>query len=193
MEDSKIVKPRPHKPEFLPVPDSNVKIFDGNIVMFDAYSCVKWVAHHGLYKYEDKPYKGWYFTSIPEQDILPVHIADLKTVVKVSNTMNDPIPKKKPKPCPPPGPEPFPPGPELANFTVDDKKNLDRAWLTVETLEDRDSLDPESIPNGKIVRVNDVNGEPRTYIWSAANDHWEDYNIATMADIEDCRVVWEII
>lgn len=191
MEDSKIVKPRPKRPEYLPVPDSDVKIFDGNIVMFDAYPCVKWVAHHGLYKYEDKSYKGWYFASIPDQDILPVHIADLRTVVKVSNTINGPTPKRPPKPCPPP--EPFPPGPEITVFTVQDKKNLDRSWLTVATIEDRDSLEIPSIPDGKIVQVNDVNGEIRTYRWSAENDHWEDYDIATLADIEDCRVVWEII
>lgn len=189
--DEDNTRPHPKRPEFLPVPDSDIKLFDGNIVMFDTHPCVKWVTHLGFYKYEGKQYNGWYFTSVPDQELMPVHIADLRTVHKISNTMNGPKRKRRihPKPVPPP----FPPGPDVTIFTVDDKDHLDRAWLTLDTIAQRDALDKIGLKDGKIVRVNDVNGEVRFFQWSAENDHWEDFNIATKEDIEDCKVVWTVI
>ena len=41
------------------------------------------------------------------------------------------------------------------------------------------------MPDGKIVRVNSVEGEPKYYAWSAFNDHWEELTIVFDSDIEE--------
>lgn len=186
--------------DYLPVPDSNIRLYDGSVVMLANYPGVTWVIHNGYYSYNGRQYQGWYFLSIPSQTILPVNNDNLRLVTVISNPSSEdypdcPFPPYPPgPPVPPPGPQPCPPGPSPSQtpFTREDKKHLDAAFISVSTLKKRDELDTSRIPDGKIVRVNSVDGESKYYVWSAFNDHWEDFDIAFKEDIEDTRPIWEI-
>ena len=68
---------------------------------------------------------------------------------------------KYPKPCPDP--------------PVDD-----RAFITVETIEARDDLDTDYMPDGRIVRVNTVSeGDPLYYQWDKVNQSWITWDISS--------------
>lgn len=168
-------------PEYLPVPNSAIRLYEGNVVMFKTRPKEEWVVRNGYYEYEDKPYKGWYFTNARTEAVLPVYIRDLKTAVVISDTINKhcPHPHPHPHPCPP-----IPPGPEIAIFTVEDKENLDRAFITVDNMEALNNIDTEDLPDGKLVKVNDIgSGEAAFFTWSKTSGEWVPFNIATLDDI----------
>lgn len=186
--------------DYISLPHSHTRLADGNVVVLKRYPGLKWVVHWGWYTYNNHQYKGWYFVSIPSQTILPVNEEDLIGIKVVSSKSNDCYPDYPDYPdCPippgpfPPEPGPCPPKPEQVKFTKQDKKELQSAFITVNTIADRNKLDTSKLPDGKIVRVNNVNGETQYYAWSARNDHWEDWDIAFMSDIVDTRPTWETI
>ena len=59
-------------------------------------------------------------------------------------------------------------------FTPADKLMVDRSMITVQTLEDRDRLADANTVNGKLVRVNDIdgNGTIEYYTWNAVASEW---------------------
>lgn len=175
--------------------------------MLDRFPGIKWVVHNGWYNYNGRQFMGWYFSSIPAQTILPVSNSDLRMLTLVSGSSSEgypdfpcppspPGPPSPPPPVPPgpwPGPHPpiwppIPPGPEPdkpAYFSKKLKALYDAAFISVATLKKRDELDTETIPDGKIVRVNSVDGEPRYYIWSKYTDHWEDFDLVSAEQVEE--------
>lgn len=199
---------------YLTVPDSNLKLVDGNVVMLERFPGLKWILHNGWYNYNGRQYSGWYFSSIPSQTILPVSNQDLRMITLVSSKPNDeypeyPVPPSHGhhgpgpgmcgpsnghgcdhhhgEPCcpvfPPVAPDPEPEKP--AFFSTSCKAQLDAAFISVPTLKKRDQIDTCKLPDGKIVRVNSVNGEPRYYVWSAFNDHWEELNLVLQESLEE--------
>lgn len=198
--------------DYLSVPDSKLKLTDGNIVMLERFPGMKWILHNGWYNYNGRQYMGWYFTSIPSQTILPVNNQDLRMITVVSGKSNDAYPEYPMPPaphhhCPWPDPHhhhhgpwpdphyhhdgplypPVAPDPEPdkpAFFSNTYKRQLESAFISVPTLKKRDELDTTKLPDGKIVRVNSVNGEPRYYAWSAFNDHWEELNFVLQEDVD---------
>jgi hypothetical protein len=144
------------------IPGTNIELNDGAIIMLAAYTNTKWIVHNGWYTYGGTTYMGWYLCSIPQQTILPANTSILQGVTIISNNC----------PCPPvpPCPPPCPPGP----FPPDIFWEIDRSWISVETIADRDLLNNRNLPNGKIVRVNDIdeNENPGYYIWSARDNTW---------------------
>ena len=155
---------------------SGLRLTDGCIVMLARFGSTKWVVHNGWYTYMGQQYSGWYFASIPAQTIIPVNEEDLRLVTLVSGGDSSycPCPPGPgPGPCPPcppgpgpgPGPQPIPP-----NMMWE----LDRAWISVETIAQRDKLNTRLIPNGKIVRVNNVMGVAKYYIYNQVLQAWEE-------------------
>lgn len=145
------------------VPDTGVELHDGSIVILNRFPGTKWIVHNGWYSYQDQQYMGWYFCSIPSQTILPVSDEDLRMLTVVSDGE-----------CPcPPGPKPPMPFPDVP-FTPQNAYELDRAWISVETIAQRDQLNKRLLPNGKIVRVNNVSGQAKYYIWNQVTQVWED-------------------
>ena len=65
---------------YLKVPDSNVKLTDGSVVMLSRFPGTKWVVHNGWYNYAGRRYMGWYFCSIPAQTIIPANSQDLTMI-----------------------------------------------------------------------------------------------------------------
>lgn len=200
---------------YLSVPDSKLKLVDGNVVQLERFPGLKWVLHNGWYSYNGRQYSGWYFSSIPSQTILPVSNQDLRMITLVSSKPSDeypeyPLPPSHPGPgypddgyyhhhhhhhpnenpggphspiFPPVCPDPEPEKP--AFFSTAYKAQLDSAFISVPTLKKRDLLDTTKLPDGKIVRVNSVNGEPKYYAWSAFNDHWEELNFVLQESLEE--------
>lgn len=168
-------------PPYLPVPNSNIKLFAGNVVMFGTRPGISWVVHYGHYTYEYAMYNGWHFVSLPDHVIMPVIPEELETVIVIADDWN----RWRPRPCPP--------CPDVAIFTKEYEAQLKGAFITVEHIADRDALDPETIPNGKIVKVNDVSGEVKFYTWDSVNQTWVDFNIATKEDIKNSKPIWEIL
>lgn len=163
--------------EFIIIPGTNRKIYEGTVVVLNRLPNLKWIVHYGFYSYNGKSRKGWYFSSIPSCSVMPVFNEDLVAL----RVIDDPIPPCPPPipPCPPHPPvppfPPFPPVPTPTIFTPADKLMVDRSMITVEALEDRDQLANDDTLNGKLVRVNDSDGEgtPEYYTWNKEDSKWE--------------------
>lgn len=157
----------------LVVPSTGLKLVDGSIVMIARFPDTKWIVHCGWYSFNNQQSMGWYFCSIPDKTILPVNDDDLNTVIVIST-------EGQCCPCPPhpkpPGPCPGPDKPE--RFTESLKNELDAAFISVDTIADRNSLldDNRKLPHGKLVRVNyidDFDG-PKYFLWDANNEVWKE-------------------
>lgn len=142
---------------------------------------VKWIVHNGWYSYESESRCGWYVSSIPHNTIMPLNPDDLHmaTVISTNTGCNH-----APKPYPPNHPI-HPPHCEEV-FTHKDSEMLDRAMITVDTLAQRDALSCEFLPNGKVVRVNNVDGQVAYYEWDSSTLSW-----LTISD--NSSTVWESI
>ena len=187
--------------EALRVPDTRIELYDGSVVMLARFPDLKWVVHHGWYTYNNQQCSGWYFCSIPSNTILPVNAEDLRLLTVVAKSGGCPPPGRptppgphpKPQPGPHPGPNPGPgPGPGpcpcpdpygpphppiLPALPKELIKEIDAALIVVETIAQRKKLDTERFPNGKIVCVNDVNGERKYYKWDKSSAEWIEISI----------------
>lgn len=148
------------------VPDTGLKLVDGSVVILAKYPGTKWILHQGWYTYQGNQYNGWYFCSIPAQVTLPVNDEDLRMLTLVSSDNGGPS-------CPPGPYPPTPPCPPGPHHPGDFAKELDRAWISVETIAERDYLNTRLLPNGKIVRVNNVMGVPKYYRWNQVTQTWD--------------------
>ena len=145
------------------VTDTGVIINDGSVVILSQYPNVKWLIKNGWYTYKGKQYNGWYFSSIPANNTMPVDTSDLSGITLVSG----------PNCCPPPpGPVPPGPGPSEERFTHELRIQLERAWITVDTIEQRDRLNIRHVPDGKVVKVNDVGGSVKYYSYDQSLSTW---------------------
>lgn len=162
--------------DYLETP-SGLKLTDGSIVMLARFGSTKWVVHNGWYTYMGQQYSGWYFASIPANTVIPVNDDDLRLLTLVSDAGGcipcPPSPYPPVPPCPP-GPGPYPtPGCDIP-FTHQMAYELNRAWISVDTIAQRDKLNTRLIPNGKVVRVNNVAGEVKYYVYDQAAQAWKE-------------------
>lgn len=162
---------------YLLLPDGN-RLNVGDVVTLSRFPGTKWILQNGWYFYEGRQQNGWYFSSIPADTVIPVNDSDLLTltIVATNNTHNCPpfYPGGGPD-ChphhPPHHPQPFPPHPPKP-----DKGNgiIDKTMITVDTIAERNKLITNTLQNGRIVRVNDVQGSVRYFEWDALNLTWKD-------------------
>lgn len=155
------------------VPGTSIAVTDGSVVMLSRFPGKKWIAHYGWYKYNGQQMMGWYFCSIPENSIIPMNDMDSSTLTVISSNGTCP--------CPPPGPAPHPspvppcPNPEDHNqFTDQNKWELDRAFITVNTIAERDALNSRLLPDGKLVRVNNDGDSAAYFRWNQVTQVWEE-------------------
>ena len=175
--------------DYIIIPGTQEKVYEDSVVVLFRLPDTKWILHCGYYTYNGVKQKGWYFSSIPATTVMPVFLEDLVAMRVISGPQPCPPGPIPPGPCPPgpfpPGPHPpgpFPPGPHPPGphppapipiiFTPEDKKMLDASMITVETLEDRDRLGSAMLDNGKVVRVNNVEGKVDYFEWDSANQTW---------------------
>ena len=162
--------------DYVIIPDTGIKLYDGDIVMLSKYPGVKWIIHKGWYTYQESQSIGWYFCSIPQGVIIPVTDDELTHLTVISDGGCCPQP-----PCPP---GPVPPGPIPPELMRD----IHRAWISVPTLTDRDNLNKRMLPDGKIVRVDEVStGVPGYFRWDKVSQSWVDetFGIDTSKFITD--------
>lgn len=155
------------------IPGINKVLLDGTIVILNGFDDVKYILHNGFYMYNSEVFEGWYGVSIPEQNVIPLAPQMLIgcEVIYYPNSNCE---------CR------FPSG--NIPFTTEDEYQVQRSFITVDTMDDRDKLSPNmsitDIPNGRIVRVNKPNNldfEPKYYVYRHNQDlteaYWEEYNI----------------
>lgn len=150
----------PPEINYIIIPGTNIRLYDSDIVKISNKPRIKWVVHSGWYIYDDVQNFGWYFVSIKDGEILPVTIVDLTLVTLVTDKTQgsgryDGKVVNYTRP-----------------FTEYDASILDRTFITVETIEQRNNLDSKRLVNGRIVRVNDVGGVPVYYAYDEANKDW---------------------
>lgn len=158
--------------DYLVLPGTGQKVYPGDVVVLHRFPEIKWVVKHEYYTLNGQQYRGWYFLSIPTKNILPLTEEDLYGITVISG-QGEVYPPCPPHPCPPhPCPPPCPP-PRPVRFTESMADQLNRAFITVDTLKDRDALVKSGTTDGKIVRVNDIGtGESGYYRYYEAGDTW---------------------
>jgi len=93
---------------YLKIPNTCVRLYDGTVVLLSRFPNVRWIVHNGWYTYQNEQRMGWYFNSIPANEVIPVSDEDLQTCIVVDPRAIQPCP-----PCPPcPPVPPCPPTPE---------------------------------------------------------------------------------
>jgi hypothetical protein len=151
----------PAESKFIVIPGTDIRLYDGDIVKISNQPRIKWVVHTGWYIYNDVQNFGWYFVSIKDGSILPVSVIDL-TLVSLDTTKTQGSGLYDGK---------------VVNytrpFTLADAEILNRTFITLDTLEQRDNIDPQKLINGKMVRVNNEEGPANYYVWNADTQTWD--------------------
>ena len=151
----------PAKVEFIVIPGTDIRLYDGDIVKISNKPRVKWIVHAGWYIYNEVQNFGWYFVSIKDGSILPVSVIDL-TLVSLDTTKTQGSGLYDGK---------------VVNytrpFTLADAEILNRTFITLDTLEQRDNIDHQKLINGKMVRVNNEEGPANYYVWNAETQTWD--------------------
>lgn len=148
--------------------DSGIQIVDGSIVILARFPGTKWIVHKGWYDYQGNQYNGWYLSSIPSQTTMPLVDSDLIGIKVVGGEC--PYPDH-------PFPSPNPPIPGGGGMKPEMAWELNRAWITVDTIEQLSRLNRRLVPDGKIVRVNDTGDDTAKYYrYDQAKSIWtEEY------------------
>ena len=157
----KDIDTKPSESTFIVIPGTDIRLYDGDIVKISNKPRVKWVVHAGWFIYQDVQNFGWYFECIKNGEILPVSVIDL-TLVTLDTVKTQGSGRYDGK---------------VVNytrpFTVADAELLNRTFITLDTIEQRDNIDPKKLVNGRMVRVNDVGGVVVYYAWNATTSEWE--------------------
>ena len=147
--------------EFIYCKSTDIRFYDGDIVILTTKPKVKWIIHHGWFIYNGVQNFDWYLSSIKTGETLPVSSIDL-TLISLATTKTV--------------------GSEVCDgkvvnytkpFTEADEQMLLRSFITVDTVEQRDNLDPKTLVNGKLVRVNNFGGDATYYVWNAETQAWD--------------------
>ena len=171
--------------QYVIVPGTQQRIYEGSVVVLFRLPGVRWILHNGYYNYSGRKQKGWYLASIPSDTTMPLFNEDL-VAMKVIDQPGPtppvpPHPPVPPGPHPPipPGPGPHPPVPIPIPFTPQDKAQVDASMITVDNMASRDMMGSASLQNGKIVRVNDIDGKGAVgyYEWDSSTESWKDASL----------------
>lgn len=151
----------PAKVEFLVIPDTNIRLYEGDVIKISNKPRTKWIVHMGWYIYQNVQNFGWHIECIKNGEILPISVIDLTlcTLVTVKTQGSEVYDGKVVNYTRP--------------FTLEDAKVLNRTFITLETIAQRDNLDKKKLTNGRMVRVNDVGGVVVYYAWNEAEDKWD--------------------
>ena len=152
---------QPPEMQYIVIPGTDIRIYDSDIIKIDTRPKLKWITHIGWFYYQGNQSYGWYFVSIKDGEILPATAIDL-TLCSLDTLKTQ--------------------GSELYDgrvvnftrpFTPADAEVLRRAFITVDTIAQRDNIDKQMLVDGKLVRVNDVGGLVEYYSWNASAKVWD--------------------
>lgn len=154
------------------IPGTNIRLYDGDLVVITNRPNIKWVVHYGWFIFQNVQNHDWYFSSIKNGETLPVSQVDLTTVsLTTSKTQGSTFEDGK-----------------VVNyttvFTAEDAQTLNRTFISVDTIAQRDNIDKKKLPNGRLVRVNDYGGSPKYFAWNATTSEWDEVNWGSGGDKE---------
>lgn len=154
---------------YFTIPETGEIIYNGDTVILSEFPETIAVVAYGWYRYEETAMNGWHFILLPSKTVIPVSQVDLSLLVVVPNSSDDCR-------CP----APIPPIPRDAEL---------RAFITVDSIAQRDKLITDFLPNGKIICVNDIgDGTPGYYKWNTMIQDWVPWDIATTTEILDSKL-----
>lgn len=153
--------------EFLIIPGTQTKVYASDIVVLSSYPGTKWIVNKGWYHYNGYQKNGWYLCSVSSATTIPLTDAQLMELSVISS--------KGGGYCPPgPGPGPGP-HPQQNPYTDKEKYQVERSFITVDTIAERDYLlANQLIPDGKIVKVNLTTEGTKYFTWNLVKQVWED-------------------
>lgn len=125
--------------DYLLIASLGIKLYEGNIVALKRFPDKKWIVRYGWFNFESKYYKGWYFSSLTGDELIPAIESDLDEVVVLSTTSDQEGPTAPVDPENPP--EPYEPTEYLNEryFPVSEKDTLklvDGNIVSIETIPD---------------------------------------------------------
>lgn len=148
---------------YFTIPETGKIIYNGDTVILSEYPDTIAVVAYGWYKYEENAMNGWHFILLPDKTIVPATQVNLSLLTVVPNSSDDDR-------------NPMPVSPELRDIES-------RAFITLDSIAQRDKLIPEFMPNGRIVRVNDsVNHTTNYYEWNVETQSWDDWHLDGVID-----------
>lgn len=148
---------------YFTIPETGKIIYNGDTVILSEYPDTIAVVAYGWYRYEENAMNGWHFILLPAKTIVPATQVNLSLLTIVPNSSDDDR-------------NPIPLSPELCDIES-------RAFITLDSIAQRDKLITEFMPNGRIVRVNDsVNHTSNYYEWNVETQSWDDWNIGSLVD-----------
>jgi len=181
-------------PKMIPIPNTNMYLTELSVVMFPDGSETQWLVKYGWYSYQESMVFGWCYRSISDGVIEPLTEESLIGIIVISGAFVPP----SPSPCPPPPPvpphppcpphpvPPWPPYPEQpAYISKEEKERYDAAFITFDTLAARDEFTLNNeVPDGKIVRVNNVGDDEVGYfIWNGTTQEWDPWEVAAITHV----------
>lgn len=176
-------------PRMIPIPNTNKYLTELSVVMFPDDSETMWLVKYGWCSYQDSIIFGWYYRSISEGVIEPLTEESLIDIIVISGAFvpvwPSPCPPPTPPhpPCPPPPVPPYPEPP--AYISKEEKRRYDAAFITFDTLEERDTFTLyNDVPDGKIIRVNDVgDGEVGYFVWDNTAQEWNTWEVSGITHV----------
>ena len=148
---------------YFTIPETGKIIYNGDTVILSEYPDTIAVTAYGWYKYEENAMNGWHFILLPAKTIIPATQVNLSLLTVVPNSSDDDR-------------NPIPLNPALQDIES-------RAFITLDSIAQRDKLITEFMPNGRIVRVNDsTNNTSNYYEWNVETQSWDDWNIDSLVD-----------
>ena len=142
------------------IPDTGTIVYNGDTVMLSEYPGILAIAAYGWYKHNQSSEMGWHFVLLTNKEVVPSADVNLSLLTVVSSNPNKPD-----HPCP--VPPPFLPS-----------KFEDRTFITLDSIAQRDKLLTTFMPNGRIVRINDIgNGQPGYFQWGTMSQTWSEWDV----------------
>lgn len=148
---------------YFTIPETGKIIYNGDTVILSEYPDTIAIVAYGWYTYEENAMNGWHFILLPDKTIVPATQVNLSLLTVVPNSSDNDR-------------NPIPISPELRDIES-------RAFITLDSIAQRDKLITEFMPNGRIVRVNDsINHTSNYYEWNVETQSWEDWHLDGVID-----------
>lgn len=135
----------------------------GDVVMIKSYGNDKFLVCRGWYTYEGCRRSGMYYKRVPDGLIVPESEVKPEDAILVNEDDGCG--------CPP------------HRHPHDHKES--GYFTTVDTIEDRNNLVFPQLQHGRIVRVNDVDGQVKYYEWDAEYFTWKDYEFPAPTSVTE--------
>lgn len=155
----------------LKLPGKNVYITEGTVVTLASFPGTTWIVHNGTYTYMGRKTQGWYLLSVPAKQLVPITESELYIIDVVGQSDSN---------CgcgcgggSSSGGSGGGSSGLYPETGIDLYDEVDRAFITVETIQDRNALNSRFLPHGKVVKVNN-GGDPQYYYWDGNTNEWKE-------------------